>query len=104
MDVVRNKLLVRAKPYGNHALQEVNELCGVCTVPKEEVHALSLRFSVFQHAVMYLLDTEAERANLVYLLDVDAVSVCIVLEDELLQVHKRPLVLRVLPHLKTQHP
>lgn len=54
-------------------LQEVDELLAVVAVGKVEVDALVLR------------------------LDVDALLVRTVLQDELLQEHERPLVVDVLP-------
>ena len=63
-------------PDGHHILEEVDELDGVLAVGEEEVDAL--------------VDVPHVAARLV-----DAV-----LQDELLQEHERPLVVRVLPHLQ----
>ncbi len=75
---MRHQLLVVPEADGHHGVQEVNELERVRPVAKEKVHAL------------------------VDVLDVDALSVGAVLQDQLLQEQKGALVVHVLAELQRQ--
>ncbi len=71
-----DQLLVVPEADGHHGLKEVDELARVCSVAKEEVHAL------------------------VDVLDVDALGVRAVLQDQLLQEQEGALVVHVLAQLR----
>ena len=96
-----DELLVVSETDGNAALEEVDELYGVGAGGKIKVNALVNVLNskcMIQHLLLLILSIGYAH------LDLDAIDVGSVLEDELLEEEEGSLVVHVLPQLDTRVP
>ena len=97
-----DELLVVPEPDGNAALEEVDELYGVGSGGKVKVNSLVNVLYDGTRMIQYLM---LLILSITYAhLDFDAVDVCSMLEDELLEEEEGALVVHVLPQLDARVP